>query len=52
MLTQTITAPAVPAAKVLPAPRTQTVPAVDQFSVIATCAGVIASEFSYRKEPA
>ena len=50
MLTQTIIAPAVPAAKVLPAPRAQTVPAVDQFSVIATCAGVVASEFSYRKD--
>jgi len=50
MLTQTITAPAVPAAKVFPAPRAQSVPAVDQFSVIATCAGVIASEFSYRKD--
>jgi CRP/FNR family transcriptional regulator, nitrogen fixation regulation protein len=50
MLTQTITAPAVPAAKVFPAPRAQTVPVVDQFSVIATCAGVIASEFSYRKD--
>ena len=50
MLTQTITAPAVPAAKVFPAPRAQTVPAVDQFSVIATCAGVIASEFCYRKD--
>ena len=43
MHTQTITAPAVPAAKVFPAPRAQTVPTVDQFSVIATCAGVIAS---------
>jgi hypothetical protein len=52
MLTQTITAPAVSAAKVFPAPRTQGVPAVDQFSVIATCAGVIASEFSYRKDEA
>ena len=50
MLTRTITAPAVPAAKVFPAPRAQTVPAVDQFSVIATCAGVVASEFSYRKD--
>ena len=39
MLTQTITAPAVSTAKVLPAPRAQTVPAVDQFSVIATCCG-------------
>jgi len=50
MLTQTITTPAVPAAKVFSAPRVQTVPTVDQFSVIATCAGVIASEFSYRKD--
>ena len=33
MLTQTITAPAVPAAKVFTAPRTQIAPAVDQFSV-------------------
>ncbi len=49
MLTQTITAPAVQA-KVFPAPRAQNVPVVDQFSVIATCAGVIASEFSYRKD--
>jgi len=46
MLTQTITAPAVSTAKVLPVQRAQTVPDVDQFSVIATCAGVIASEFS------
>ena len=36
MLTQTITAPAVPAAKVFPAPRAQTAPAIDQFSVIAS----------------
>ena len=43
MHTQTITAPVVSTAKVLPAQRTQTIPAVDQFSVIATCAGVIAS---------
>ena len=50
MLTQTITAPAVPAAKIVPAPRAQAVPTVDQFSVIATCAGVIASEFSYRND--
>src|SRR5213080_1854734 len=49
MLTQTITATAVQA-KVFPAPRAQTVPAVDQFSVVATCAGVVASEFSYRKD--
>ena len=50
MLTQTITAPAIQATKVFPAPRTQGVPTVDQFSVIATCAGVIATEFSYRKD--
>ena len=50
MLTQTITAPAVQAAKVFPAPCAQSVPAVDQFSVIATCAGLIATEFSYRKD--
>ena len=50
MHTQTITAPAIQATKVFPAPRAQTVPTVDQFSVIATCAGVIASEFSYRKD--
>ena len=49
MLTQTITATAVQA-KVFPAPRAQIVPVVDQFSVIATCAGVIATEFSYRKD--
>jgi CRP/FNR family nitrogen fixation transcriptional regulator len=36
MLTQTITAPAVQATKVFPAPRAQNVPAADQFSVIAT----------------
>jgi len=34
MLTQTITAPTVPGAKVFPSPRAQTVPTVDQFSVI------------------
>ena len=47
MLTQTITAPA---AKVLNGHRTQLAPSVDQFSVIASCSGVIATEFSYRKE--
>jgi len=50
MLTQTITTPAVPAAKVFPAARTPTAPTTDQFSVIASCAGVIATEFSYRKD--
>jgi CRP/FNR family nitrogen fixation transcriptional regulator len=47
MLTQTITAPAT---KVLPTPRTQTAPPIDQFSVIASCSGLIATEFSYRKD--
>ena len=50
MQTQTITAPAIPAARILPAPRSQIAPAVDQFSVIASCSGVIATEFSYRKD--
>jgi len=50
MLTQTITAPAIPATKAFPAPRTPVTPAIDQFSVIASCAGVIATEFSYRKD--
>jgi CRP/FNR family nitrogen fixation transcriptional regulator len=47
MLTQTITAPV---AKVLPTPGVQTAPPVDQFSVIASCAGLIATEFSYKKD--
>ena len=47
MLTQTITAPV---AKVLPTPRTPIAPPVDQFSVIASCSGLIATEFSYRKD--
>jgi CRP/FNR family nitrogen fixation transcriptional regulator len=47
MLTQTITAPA---AKILPTPRTPIAPPVDQFSVIASCSGVIATEFSYKKD--
>jgi len=47
MHTQTITAPA---AKVLkPSPAPIAVP-VDQFSVIASCSGVIATEFSYSKD--
>ncbi|OCK53632.1 helix-turn-helix domain-containing protein [Bradyrhizobium sp. LMTR 3] len=50
MLSQTITAPAIPTAKVFPAPRSQATPAIDQFNAIATYAGVIASEFSYRKD--
>ncbi len=47
MLTQTITAPA---AKVFPAARVQTGPCVDQFSVIANCSGLVATEFSYKKD--
>lgn len=47
MLTQTITAPA---AKILPTPRTQAAPSADQFSVIASCSGLIATEFSYKKD--
>ena len=47
MHTQTITAPA---AQALNVPRAPVPPSADQFSVIASCAGVIATEFSYRKE--
>ena len=50
MHTQTITAPSVPAAKVFHAPRPQSAPAIDQFSLIASCAGVIATEYSFRKD--
>jgi CRP/FNR family nitrogen fixation transcriptional regulator len=47
MQTQTITASAT-----LPfaSPRTPVVPSVDQFSAIATCSGLVATEFSYRKD--
>ena len=47
MQTQTITAPA---AQILNIPRAMVAPSPDQFSVIATCSGVIATEFSYRKD--
>jgi CRP/FNR family nitrogen fixation transcriptional regulator len=47
MHTQTITAPA---AQILNAPRAPVPPSADQFSVIASCSGVIATEFSYRKD--
>jgi len=50
MLTQTITAPTVAPARISTAKTFQAAPTVDQFSVIAACAGVIASEFSYRKD--
>ena len=47
MQTQTIT---LPTAKAFPAPRALIAPAIDQFSVIANCSGLIATEFSYRKD--
>ena len=47
MLTQTITAPA---AKVLNAPRAPIAAPADQFSILASCSGVIATEFSYNKD--
>jgi CRP/FNR family nitrogen fixation transcriptional regulator len=47
MLAQTITSQIVPSAKAFRAPP---VPTIDQFGVIAACAGVVASEFSYRKD--
>ncbi|WKA25505.1 helix-turn-helix domain-containing protein [Bradyrhizobium roseum] len=50
MLAQTITSPLVPSSQAFRAPRAEPVPAVDQFSVIAACAGVVASEFSYSKD--
>jgi CRP/FNR family nitrogen fixation transcriptional regulator len=47
MLTQTINTPTT----TLPVGhRTQVAPSADQFSVIASCAGVIATEFSYKKD--
>jgi len=50
MLTQTITAPAIPATKAFPAPRTPVAPTIDHFSVIASFSGVVATEYSYRKD--
>lgn len=47
MHTQTITHPV---AKVFDAPEAPIAASVDQFSAIATCSGVIATEFSYGKE--
>ncbi|SDS53325.1 helix-turn-helix domain-containing protein [Bradyrhizobium canariense] len=47
MLTQTISATTT---KVAPACHAQTPPFADQFSVIARCSGVVATEFSYKKE--
>ncbi len=47
MQTQTISATA---ATVLATPRASLAPSADQFSVIASCSGLIATEFSYRKD--
>ena len=47
MHTQTITAPT---AKVLNTPCVIAAEPADQFSTIARCSGVVASEFSYRKD--
>ncbi len=47
MHTQTINAPA---ARVLSSTRASVSPSTDQFSIIASCSGVIATEFSYRKD--
>jgi CRP/FNR family transcriptional regulator, nitrogen fixation regulation protein len=47
MHTQTITAPA---ARVHSGPREPVALPVDQFSIISTCSGVIATEFSYSKD--
>ncbi len=48
MQTETITAPT--AAKAFLAPRAPSAPSLDQFGVIAARSGVIATEFSYRKD--
>jgi CRP/FNR family nitrogen fixation transcriptional regulator len=48
MLTETITAPT--AVKAFLTPRAQSVPSLDQFNVITTCSGVIATEYSYGKD--
>ena len=47
MHTQTITAPAT---TVLNAPRAPVPSSADQFSIIASCSGIIATEFTYRKD--
>jgi len=47
MHTQTISAPA---ATVLNGHRGQIPPSADQFSLLASCSGVIATEFSYGKD--
>jgi CRP/FNR family nitrogen fixation transcriptional regulator len=47
MHTQTITTPT---AKALNIPRVMSAEPADQFSAIARCSGVVASEFSYRKD--
>lgn len=47
MQTQTITASAT---HPFSSPRAPVIPSVDQFSAIATCSGLIATEYSYRKD--
>lgn len=47
MQTQTISAPPAP---VLGTPRAPLPPPADQFSIITSCSGLIATEFSYRKD--
>ena len=47
MLTQTISAPARRALNERP---TQIPPSVDQFGALVSCAGVIATEFTYKRE--
>jgi len=50
MLTQTIPTPAVRPAKAPPAPDADEIPGINHFSVIASCGGIVASEFSYGKD--
>ena len=47
MHTQTISAPA---PQIFSSARAAVVPSVDQFSAIASCSGLVATEFSYRKD--
>jgi len=47
MHTQTISAPA---PQIFSSARAPVVPSVDQFSAIASCSGLVATEFSYRKD--
>jgi CRP/FNR family nitrogen fixation transcriptional regulator len=47
MQTETISAPS---AKIFGTPRAVLAPSADQFSIIASCSGLTATEFSYRKD--